>query len=84
MSADVSSKPQKVGGEYGEVRASIDIDRLNAYLERNVKAIVVPISVKQFKVCSSSYISDLITSRFDIFQFGQVNIDLFILYGNAR
>ena len=46
-----SSNPgQKIGGEYGEVRANIDVDRLNKYLDEHVKEVVAPVEVKQFKV----------------------------------
>jgi aminoglycoside phosphotransferase (APT) family kinase protein len=45
------SQPQKIGGEYGEVRASIDVQKLHSYLASNVKAIQTPVVVKQFKVC---------------------------------
>ena len=44
------AQPKKIGGEYGEVRASIDINKLNAYLAKNVPAIDPPVDVKQFKV----------------------------------
>jgi hypothetical protein len=39
-----------IGGEYGEVRATIDIDRLNAYLATNTPSVKTPVGVKQFKV----------------------------------
>ena len=42
--------PKKIGGEYGEIRAGIDIANLNAYLASHVKAVHGPIEVKQFKV----------------------------------
>jgi hypothetical protein len=45
-----SSSNTQVGGEYGEVRASFDVDSLNAYLEKAVKAVKAPVQVKQFKV----------------------------------
>ena len=38
------------GGGYGDVRARIDQEKLNAYLSRNVPAVTVPVTVKQFKV----------------------------------
>jgi hypothetical protein len=41
---------KKIGGEYGKVRAVIDMPRLNAYLAKHVKAINTPVEVKQFKV----------------------------------
>ncbi len=44
------SSQKKFGGEYGEVRASIDIDNLNTYLAHNTPGIETPIKVKQFKV----------------------------------
>ena len=42
--------PKHAGGEYGDVRARIDEDKLNAYLINNVPAVTVPVTVKQFKV----------------------------------
>ena len=42
--------PMHAGGEYGDVRARIDEDKLNAYLFKNVPAVTVPVAVKQFKV----------------------------------
>jgi len=42
---------KKIGGEYGEIRASINIASLNAYLLiHGAPAIQIPVSVKQFKV----------------------------------
>lgn len=41
---------KKIGGEVGEIRANIDIDSLNRYIERHVPAVRVPVAVKQFKV----------------------------------
>jgi hypothetical protein len=40
-----------IGGEYGQVRAPIDLDRLNTYLATNAPSVKTPVSVKQFKVC---------------------------------
>ena len=40
-------------GGYGDVRARIDQDKLNAYLSTNVPAVTVPVTVKQFKVRQS-------------------------------
>jgi hypothetical protein len=45
-----ASQPKKIGGEYGKVRANIDIDKLNTYLAKNVTAVNTPVDVKQFKV----------------------------------
>jgi hypothetical protein len=39
-----------MGGEYGEIRASIDINNLNAYLSKHIPSVKVPVDVKQFKV----------------------------------
>lgn len=44
------SPAKKIGGEYGKVRANIDVEKLNAYLAKNVKAIKGPVDVQQFKV----------------------------------
>lgn len=41
---------KKIGGEFGEVRANIDVVALSAYLLKNVKVLRGPIDVKQFKV----------------------------------
>jgi len=46
----MSEPSPKVGGEYGEIRASIDIDALNIYLAKNTPGIKTPVDVKQFKV----------------------------------
>jgi hypothetical protein len=40
------------GGDFGDVRAPIDNDRLNAYLANNVPALTAPVTIKQFKVRS--------------------------------
>lgn len=45
-----AGQPKKIGGEYGKVRANIDIDKLNTYLAKNVTAVNTPVDVKQFKV----------------------------------
>lgn len=46
----MSGQPKKIGGEYGKVRANIDIEKLNAYLAKNIEVIRTPVEVKQFKV----------------------------------
>jgi hypothetical protein len=51
--SDPQSKPA-IGGEYGEVRANIDVEKLTAYLVRNISSIRAPIEVKQFKVGPAS------------------------------
>ena len=45
-----------MGGEYGEIRASIDIDNLNAYLSKHIPGIGVPVDVKQFKVSTKEHV----------------------------
>jgi hypothetical protein len=47
------SPPGPAGGEYGDVRATIDQVKLNAYLAKSVPAITAPVTVKQFKVSAS-------------------------------
>ena len=46
----MSSDEKKVGGEFGEIRSALDVDKLEAYLSQNVREIHVPLQVKQFKV----------------------------------
>jgi hypothetical protein len=48
------SQPKPAGGEYGDVRASIDQVKLNAYLANSVPTITAPVTMKQFKVRASS------------------------------
>ena len=47
-----SSVSKKVGGEYGEVRATIDVEKLNTYLANlNTGTIQTPlVTIEQFKV----------------------------------
>jgi hypothetical protein len=54
------SSDKKIGGEFGEVRANIDVDTLSAYLLKNVKALRGPIDVKQFKVSHGSGVANRI------------------------
>ena len=49
------SQAQKIGGEIGDVRASIDVDKLNEYIRAHVSVIRAPVSVKQFKVSILEY-----------------------------
>ena len=44
------SGPKRIGGEIGEVRASIDVASLDGYITRRVPVIRTPVTVKQFKV----------------------------------
>ncbi|KAF8472391.1 kinase-like domain-containing protein [Russula ochroleuca] len=60
-----STKP--AGGEYGDVRASIDRVKLNAYLANNLPAVTVPVTIKQFKFGQSNptyFITDARGARF--------------------
>ena len=63
----MSSTSGKIGGEYGPVRANIDLERLESYLKANVKAIKTPVDVKQFKVrrraVASPVSAEMLTSR---------------------
>lgn len=52
LSTMSNSSPKRIGGEYGAIRANIDIGKLNAYLAAYVPAISSPVDVQQFKVCS--------------------------------
>lgn len=53
------STNQKIGGEYGDVRTHIDVDKLNAYLSEWVRVISTPVKVKQFKVrCARRSLTD--------------------------
>ena len=47
-----SSVSKKVGGEYGEIRATIDVEKLNTYLANlNAGTIQTPlVTIEQFKV----------------------------------
>ena len=45
-----TSSTRPAGGEYGDVRASIDNVKLNAYLANSAPAVTVPVTIKQFKV----------------------------------
>ncbi|TBU31130.1 APH-domain-containing protein [Dichomitus squalens] len=61
------SSTKKIGGEYGDVRANIDGDKLNAYLKAHVAAITVPVDIKQFKFGQSNptyFLTDASEKRF--------------------
>ncbi|KAF8633366.1 hypothetical protein AX17_004537 [Amanita inopinata Kibby_2008] len=58
---------EKIGGEYGEVRASIDIEKLNAYLASATTVVTAPVTVKQFKFGQSNptyFLTDARGTRF--------------------
>ncbi|EJD08019.1 kinase-like protein [Fomitiporia mediterranea MF3/22] len=62
-----ASKDTKIGGEIGEIRANIDVNQLNAYLEKHVKAVTTPVDVKQFKFGQSNptyFLTDARNTRF--------------------
>lgn len=50
------SQSQKIGGDIGDVRASIDVDKLNEYIQEHVSVIHAPVSVKQFKASNLSFL----------------------------
>ncbi|KAG8691632.1 hypothetical protein FRC09_011569 [Ceratobasidium sp. 395] len=57
----------KIGGEYGEVRAEIDVQALNKYLAQYAKEVKVPVEVKQFKYGQSNptyFLTDANKTRF--------------------
>ncbi|PCH35571.1 protein kinase subdomain-containing protein PKL/CAK/ACAD [Wolfiporia cocos MD-104 SS10] len=61
------SSSGRIGGEYGPVRASIDVDKLNAYLTQHVKVVQTPVDVKQFKSGQSNptyFLTDARSKRF--------------------
>ncbi|KAL4248300.1 Acyl-CoA dehydrogenase 10-like protein [Abortiporus biennis] len=63
----MSTPPRKIGGEYGEIRANIDVDKLNTYLDKHVQAIKAPVEVKQFKFGQSNptyFLTDTSKKRF--------------------
>lgn len=62
---------KQIGGEYGEIRASINVTQLNMYLLSHVPVVNVPVTVKQFKVSCSSF---PYSTQLTFSQFGQVRI----------
>ncbi|KAG6382025.1 kinase-like domain-containing protein [Boletus reticuloceps] len=62
-----SAGPQRIGGEYGAIRANIDINKLNAYLIAHVPAVRPPVDVQQFKFGQSNptyFLTDARQQRF--------------------
>ncbi|CAO1618946.1 unnamed protein product [Parajaminaea phylloscopi] len=49
-----ANKEKKIGQEFGEVRQAVNVDLLNAYLQKNVPAIKTPVEVKQFSFGQSN------------------------------
>ena len=58
----------KIGGEYGDVRATIDLRQLDAYLQARVPEITAPVTVKQFKVFIQ------VLSRSEPFSYGLLDL----------
>ncbi|KAF7792759.1 hypothetical protein EIP86_003857 [Pleurotus ostreatoroseus] len=58
------SQAQKIGGEIGDVRASIDVDKLNEYIRAHVSVIRAPVSVKQFKSNPTYFLTDVSSKKF--------------------
>jgi hypothetical protein len=48
------SPPKSIAVEYGAIRANVDIQKLNMYLQLHVPVVVAPVQVQQFKVRSQS------------------------------
>lgn len=42
--------PKRIGGDFGAIRADIDIGKLNTYLKAHVPVVSAPVQVQQFKV----------------------------------
>ncbi|CDO68835.1 hypothetical protein BN946_scf184805.g44 [Trametes cinnabarina] len=53
----MSFTAKKIGGDYGEVRASIDTGKLNAYCAAAIPTIKTPVDIKQFKASVAFSIS---------------------------
>ncbi|PFH52166.1 hypothetical protein AMATHDRAFT_2412 [Amanita thiersii Skay4041] len=61
------NSPKRIGGDYGSVRASIDVDKLNQYLQSIAPAITTPVDVKQFEYGQSNptyFLTDAKGTRF--------------------
>ena len=67
---------EKIGGEFGDVRAAIDVEKLNAYLQAHVPEVTAPVTVKQFKVCLGQISFATVCLRLYWVQFGQVRLDI--------
>ncbi|KAG6813291.1 hypothetical protein H0H92_012446 [Tricholoma furcatifolium] len=48
------SAPKKIGGEYGSMRANIDVEKLNTFLSQCASIVKAPVDVKQFKFGQSN------------------------------
>jgi aminoglycoside phosphotransferase (APT) family kinase protein len=61
------SAPKKIGGEYGAMRANVDIQKLNTYLKLHVPVVAAPVEVQQFKFGQSNptyFLTDVRQRRF--------------------
>ncbi|KAJ8076697.1 hypothetical protein PM082_001120 [Marasmius tenuissimus] len=58
------SQPKKVGGEYGDVRANINVPSLVKYLEKHLPIMNMPIEVKQFKSNPTYFLTDATKKRY--------------------
>ncbi|KAH7903344.1 kinase-like domain-containing protein [Hygrophoropsis aurantiaca] len=59
--------PKQIGVQYGAVRANIDVEKLNAYLQQHVPAVTAPVQVQQFKFGQSNptyFLTDASQKRF--------------------
>ncbi|KZO94290.1 APH-domain-containing protein [Calocera viscosa TUFC12733] len=58
---------KRVGGETGEIRSALPVDKLNAYLQQHVRSASTPVTVKQFKFGQSNptyFLTDASGKRF--------------------
>lgn len=52
--------PKKsIGVNYGVIRADIDIEKLNTYLQTQVSVVTAPVQVQQFEVCPTTSFRDI-------------------------
>ncbi|OAX36873.1 kinase-like protein [Rhizopogon vinicolor AM-OR11-026] len=61
------STPKSTGGDYGAIRADIDIEKLNTYLKSHVPVVSAPVQVQQFKFGQSNptyFLTDASAKRF--------------------
>ncbi|PPQ80000.1 hypothetical protein CVT26_004404 [Gymnopilus dilepis] len=60
----MSENSPKIGGEYGEMRANIDVSSLNTYLSKHTPGIKTPVDVKQFKSNPTYFLTDAKKAKF--------------------
>ncbi|KAG2153193.1 kinase-like domain-containing protein [Suillus clintonianus] len=58
--------PKSIGGEYGAIRANVDIQELNTYLKSHVPSVAAPVQVQQFKFGQSNPTYFLTDSRYKL------------------